>query len=341
MKHVFIVEDEPKVLSLVRQALEETYRVSVAGSAEGTMEFLKVNNPDLILMSMDIAKDELISSIRNLPGIRKIPVVAIISPGDIDSEHRAYKQEAADIIQKPFLRETLLSRVDTLLELEGYRSNTLEYIHVQDAISVSIAELVECRDITTGGHLKNTTIYVKLLVEEIIKYREYKAFIPPEDIMDVLRAAPLHDIGKIGINDDILRKASTLNYDEFEYMKTHTILGKETFEKIMKETGETRFLRLARDLAYYHHERWDGSGYPCGLKGEEIPLYARILTIADVYDALTSRRAYKEAYTHSKAVEIIREGKGKIFDPDLVEIFLNIENRFEEALSKKKAGAIS
>ncbi len=340
MKHVFIVEDKPKVLSLARQSLEGKYRISIAASAETTLEFLMINNPDLILMSMDIAGNDLISSIRTILGARTIPIVAILSQGDTLSEQRANEQDVAEILQMPFEKVTLLKRVDTLLELESYRSNTLEYIGVQDTISVSIAELVECRDTTTGGHVKNTTVYFKLLVEELTNYSKYKAIIRQEDVMDALRATPLHDIGKIGISDEILRKASTLNYDEFEYMKTHTTLGKKTFEKIMKETGETRFLRLAKDLAYYHHERWDGTGYPCGLRGKDIPLYARILTIADVYDALTSRRTYKEAYTHAESVEIIQEGKGKIFDPELVEIFMNINDRFEEALAKRKAGAV-
>jgi putative two-component system response regulator len=235
----------------------------------------------------------------------------------------------------PCVGVTLLNRVNLQLELTGYRTNALEFIEYQEAISVSIAELVECRDITTGGHLKNTTAYFKLFLEEIISRERYKNLIPEEDVRDLIRSAPLHDIGKIGINDEILRKASTLDYNEFEYMKTHTILGKETFEKIMKETGENRFLLLAKDLAYCHHERWDGTGYPNGLIGESIPFYARILAIADVYDALTSRRTYKEEFSHKDAVEIIRNGRGTLFDPELVDIFIEIKDRFEQAQRNK------
>lgn len=338
MKHVLIVEDDLKVHNLAVQALGKEYRVSTIDSADGALKFMTEYKPDLILMSAKILEMDdlgLMDMLRNISGMRGIPVIFIIPQGDTQTEERVHKLGAADVITKPFIKETLLKRVNTQLELEGYRDNTLEFIGAQEAISVSIAELVECRDITTGGHLKNTTVYFKLLLQEVLNHEEYKDLIPTENVMDLLRAAPLHDIGKIGISDDILRKASTLNYDEFEYMKTHTILGKETFEKIMKETGETRFLKLARDLAYCHHERWDGSGYPSGLKGDEIPLYARILTIADVYDALTSRRTYKEAYSHPEAVKIIREGKGSIFDPDLVEIFLNIQKQFEQALKSK------
>jgi putative two-component system response regulator len=174
------------------------------------------------------------------------------------------------------------------------------------------------------------------LLEEAIENGYYKDLISKENAKDLLRSATLHDIGKIGINDDILRKSSPLNYNEYEYMKTHTTLGKETFEKIIRETGGTRWLYLAKDIAYCHHERWDGTGYPNGLKGDEIPIYARMLTVADVYDALTSRRSYKEAYTHQKAMEIITDGKGKLFDPNLVELFVNANQRFEAVLLRKK-----
>lgn len=208
---------------------------------------------------------------------------------------------------------------------------------LQDAISMSFAELVEFRDETTGGHLKNTTIYFRLLLEEVVKQERYKDSIDPLDVKDMLRSVPLHDIGKIGINDDILRKSSVLNNYEYEAMKKHTILGKEAFDKIIARAGETRWLRLARNMAYYHHENWDGSGYPEGLKGEEIPLYVRVLSIADVYDALTSWRSYKESYPHHKALEIINEGKGTIFDPDLVDLFTNINEQFKLALHMKEA----
>ena len=207
---------------------------------------------------------------------------------------------------------------------------------LQDAISMSFAELVEFRDETTGGHLKNTTIYFRLLLEEVIKQERYKDAIDPLYVKDMLRSVPLHDIGKIGITDDILQKSSILDDHEYESMKKHTILGKQAFDKIMARAGETRWLKLARDMAYYHHEHWDGTGYPEGLKGEEIPLYVRVLSIADVYDALTSWRSYKESYSHKQACEIIQEGKGTIFDPDLIDLFINISEQFKQALHMKE-----
>ncbi len=338
MKHVLIIEEDPGVRKRVKQALEGKYRITEATSGEDAIGSLPEQYPDLILMPEVISGGEglkLLEALQKQPGMHDIPALFLISRRNAALEQRAFDQGAADIINLPCSDAVIMNRVSTQLELKEYRASAMEYNGYQDAISVSIAELVECRDVTTGGHLKNTTAYFKILLEEVISREEYRGRIPKEDVRDLIRSAPLHDIGKIGINDEILRKASALDYNEFEYMKTHTILAKETFDKIMKETGETRFLTLARDLAYCHHERWDGTGYPNGLKGEEIPFYARILAIADVYDALTSHRTYKKAFTHRDALEIIRQGKGTLFDPELVEVFAGINDKFEQALSKK------
>ena len=267
-----------------------------------------------------------------MPEMTGIPVIFLGYVGNTWIEEKILSFDALDFIAIPATAAMLRTKLENALELYTLRNNRNYVEKYQDAIAVSFAELVDCRDETTGGHLKNTTRYFRILLEEALGNDFYKDILELEDVRDLLRSATLHDIGKIGINDDILRKASPLDYHEYEYMKTHTTLGLQAFEKIIRETGGTRWLYLAKDIAYCHHEHWDGSGYPNGLKGEEIPIYARILTIADVYDALTSSRSYKDAYTHKRAVDIILEGKGRTFDPRLVELFLAAENRFEEAL---------
>lgn len=338
MKRVLILVEDPELRGTVRQALDGEYMVSELSSVEEACRHLKEYKPDLMILSETFKEQdgmEVMGYLRKLPGGKELPALFLVRADHTDFERRVYRFGASDLVTLPCSEITILYRAGLLLELIGYRTNALEFIEYQEAISVSIAELVECRDITTGGHLKNTTAYFKLFLEELISREQYRERIPEEDVRDLIRSAPLHDIGKIGINDEILRKASALDDNEFEYMKTHTVLGKETFEKIMKETGENRFLLLAKDLAYCHHERWDGTGYPNGLKGESIPFYARILAIADVYDALTSRRAYKEAFSHPDAVEIIRGGRGTLFDPELVDIFIEINDRFEQALKTK------
>lgn len=337
MRHVLMIGKDPEVQNLVTHALEGKHELSITTSEEDSIRFLAEQPPELILMAAAYVRQkgsELFDMTRVLPS-KNIPVLLLIKQGDKESEELASKHGFADYITIPCPEAVILNRVNNQLELHAYRTNAMKYAQYQDAISVSIAELVECRDITTGGHLKNTTAYFKLLLEEFNRREDYTRRIPEEDVRDLIRSAPLHDIGKIGINDEILRKASPLDFNEFEYMKTHTILAKETFEKIMKETGESRFLILARDLAYCHHERWDGTGYPNGLQGEEIPFYARILAIADVYDALTSRRTYKKAFSHEEAVDIIRQGRGTLFDPEIVDLFLQIKDQFEQALRRK------
>jgi len=339
MKHVMIVDHDSTILKLAEQALQKKYKVSTFKLGNHVIEFVKKSLPDLLMLEASILETDSLSIYKKIledPILKELPVIFLIEGNNLEMEQKVLSLGAVEFIIKPFAPETLISRVDIQLELQSYRTNGTEAEKFQDAISISFAELVEFRDETTGGHLKNTTQYFKILLEEMFHAEEYKKAIPIEDRKALLRSAPLHDIGKIGINDDILRKASPLDYHEFEYMKTHTTLGKQAFEKIIQETGGSRWLYLAKDMAYCHHERWDGTGYPNGLKGEEIPLYARVLTIADVYDALTSTRTYKDAYTHKAAMDIIIEGKGSLFDPNLVDIFVKVNKRFKQVLARKQ-----
>lgn len=337
MKHILIVGNDPIVQKTAEHTLQKKYKISLLTSGNRISEFIAQNNTDLILVD---ASSQLMDSLDTLISMvnkemNEIPIIILTNQNDGEAEKWALTT-GTDFITKPFLPETMMTRVNAYVDLQEYRNDSTQAEKFQDAISVSFAELVEFRDVTTGGHLKNTTLYFRILLEEVAQQDKYKDTISMEDVNDLLRSAPLHDIGKIGINDDILRKASSLDNNEYEYMKTHTTLGKQAFEKIISKTGGTRWLYLAKDIAYCHHERWDGKGYPNGLKGEQIPLYARILTIADVYDALTSRRTYKEAFTHQKAIDIIMEGKGVLFDPTLVDIFMKANQRFEQACINKK-----
>ena len=190
---------------------------------------------------------------------------------------------------------------------------------------LSLAELVECRDETTGGHVKRTAE----LTTELIEANVYTDILTPEYVRDIIKSSPLHDIGKIGINDATLLKMGSLDEDEFEYMKKHAELGAISLQKMINETEQESFLYIARNMAHYHHEKLDGSGYPIGLKWEEIPISARIMAIADVYDALTTKRPYKEPFSHEKAVEIILNGRGTGFAPNIVDVFKEIHYKFE------------
>lgn len=200
---------------------------------------------------------------------------------------------------------------------------TKEITKIQRSVIASFANMVEARDGVTGLHIKNTSTYVKLMVEELRKLPEYKDTVTQQEAEIMVEAAPLHDIGKIAVADYILTKPGKLTKEEFEVIKKHASAGAEIISETLNEVEKSEYLTMARDMAHYHHEKWDGSGYPCGLKGEEIPLCARIMAIADVYDALRSKRSYKEAYSIEKAMEIMRESSGTHFDPELLEIFLD------------------
>ena len=191
-----------------------------------------------------------------------------------------------------------------------------------------IADLVETRDETTGGHVERTQIYLELLVKEMIRTEIYKEEVASWDISILLPSAQLHDVGKIGISDAILNKAGKLTDDEFEIIKRHCEIGERVIERVIERTDDDIFLNHAKRFAAYHHEKWDGTGYPRGLSGEEIPLEGRIMAIVDVYDALVSVRPYKEAFSHEQAVETIRGDSGKHFDPMITEAFLNLEQEF-------------
>lgn len=339
MKNVFIADHDVTIFQLSEKILVNKYKVLHLPKETELIEYFRKNQADLILLTVSEADTECFRAfhiIKRIPEMKGKPIIFLAKQSDEKLEKRALMLGADDFMALPITPELLLNRVNANLELAELRKERPYVEKYQDAISTSFAELVECRDETTGGHLKNTTRYFNILLQEAMVSDSYRDIIPMEDVRDLLRSAALHDIGKIGITDEILHKESTLDYNEFERMKTHTTLGKQAFEKIIKETGGTRWLYLAKDMAYCHHERWDGTGYPNGLKGEEIPFYARMLTLADVYDALTSNRAYKEAYSHKKSMEIIIQGKGNYFDPSFVDLFVKANKQFEEMLLKNK-----
>ncbi|WP_446010848.1 HD-GYP domain-containing protein [Candidatus Electrothrix sp.] len=201
---------------------------------------------------------------------------------------------------------------------------------MQEAILEIITTLTETRDQATGGHIRRTQIYLKIIAEELQQTERYKKILTPEEIEVICKVAPLHDVGKIGVPDNILLKPDKLSAKEFEEIKKHTYYGKEIIEAALHRVGTNYFLEKALEIVYTHQEKWDGSGYPQGLSGENIPISGRVMAIADVYDALTSKRSYKIPVTHDKAVTIMEAGKGTHFDPELMEVFLKVHERFRE-----------
>lgn len=344
MKQILISDADRAMYEAVRETLQDNYVVKPLPQEVDLRSYLVQNRADMVLLPISEENTEcfkVYEKIKEIPEMQGKPVIFLTGQKSPRIEVEVLAQGAQDFIELPSTAAMLFTKLENFMELHTLRNNRKFADKYQDAISFSFAELVDCRDETTGGHLKNTMQYFHILLEEAAASDYYKELLAQEDINDLLRSAILHDIGKIGISDDILRKTSPLDYHEYEHMKTHTTLGKQAFEKIIHETGGVRWLYLAKDIAYCHHERWDGTGYPNGLKGEEIPVYARIMAVADVYDALTQVRPYKDAYTHEQATKIIIEEKGRLFDPRLVDLFVAANERFKDTLLSKNGNCDS
>jgi len=228
----------------------------------------------------------------------------------------------------------LLTALKYRLEEKNNLAHMQELLLTQDITIDSLANLTEHRNQETGGHIKRTRMYVRLLAEQMKRRDKYKAFLSDENIDMLDKSAPLHDIGKVGIPDKILLKPGKLTEEEFEIIKTHTTNGRNLIRSSVRQFGKISFLNIAEEIAYTHHEKWDGSGYPQGLKGEVIPISGRLMALADVYDALISKRVYKASYQHDEAVDIIVNGKGTHFDPDMVVAFLEIHEQFRNIARK-------
>jgi putative two-component system response regulator len=257
---------------------------------------------------------------------------------DEGDEQKGLDLGAVDYITKPFQPGLVKARVRNQLELKRHRDHlevlvkerTAELELTQEVTIESMATLAEYRDPETGGHIKRTQRYVKALAERLMDNPKFSDVLNNKTIEMLYKSAPLHDIGKVGVQDSILLKPGKLTDEEFDEMKKHTTFGKDAIHAAGERLGPESFLKYAEEIAYTHQEKWDGSGYPQGLKGEEIPLSGRLMAVADVYDALISKRVYKPPFPHKKAVAIIEEGKGQHFDPDMTDAFLDLEEEFRQ-----------
>lgn len=335
---VMIVDDTPANIDVLLAALGDSYDVSVAIDGEGALELARQNPPDLILLDVmmpGISGYEVCERLKADARTASIPVVFLTSLSTDQDEARGLELGAVDFVHKPFNPELVKSRVRNHLELKLHRDSLEQLVAEQvEAIAEShmatifaLSKLAESRDDDTGKHLERTQTYCKMLAEELHASEIHPDTIDDEFISTIFYASPLHDIGKVAIPDAILCKPGKLTDDEFSVMKSHTLRGSETIYLVAKRFPQNQFLRMGLDIARWHHEKWDGSGYPDGRSGEEIPLCARIMAVSDVYDALTTKRCYKPAFPHEKAVEIITEGRGGHFDPEVVDAFLRIEHQ--------------
>ncbi|MBD0785543.1 two-component system response regulator [Vibrio sp. Y2-5] len=348
---LLVIDDIPENLSLMYKLLKDDYKVKGANSGDRGLAIAICDQPDLILLDVmmpDMDGFEVCSYLKSNPLTKNIPVIFITAKTENVDERKGLELGAVDYITKPIVPEIVKARVKTHLSLKmasdllkGEKESLekevqkrtqesikqLEEMHViQDIAFNAMISLAETRDNETGNHIRRTQHYIRLLAERLRLEPNYTNQLDDNVVNLLFKSAPLHDIGKIGIPDHILMKKGKLTVEEFEIMKTHTTIGFEAINKAEEINGKaTSFLRIAKEIAHSHHEKWDGTGYPQGLSGEDIPLSARLMAIVDVYDALISKRIYKQAFTHDEAIRMIRSEKGAHFDPIIVDAFLDIK----------------
>ncbi|OYT93293.1 MAG: two-component system response regulator [Burkholderiales bacterium PBB3] len=342
---VMVVDDTAANLLLMNDLLQDHYTVKIASSGSRALKIANSDKtPNLILLDIMMPEMDGYEVLRQLKAnlaTRDIPVIFLTARSDERDEQMGLDLGAVDYITKPISPAIVLSRVKTHLALKAsvdflrdkndyleqeVRRRMAEVRDVQDVTILTMASLAETRDNETGDHIVRTQHYVRLLAEHLRGHPRFSAYLNDVSIDRLFKSAPLHDIGKVGIPDSILLKPGPLTPEEFEVMKTHTTLGKEAIESAEARLGKTvPFLSCAKEIAYSHQEKWDGSGYPLGLAGDAIPISARLMAIADVYDALISRRVYKPPFSHAAAMEIIQQGRARHFDPDVVDAFVAIQ----------------
>ncbi len=346
-KTILIVDDTPANISLLNNILKDSYKTKIATNGEKALKLAASEPaPDLVLLDVmmpEMDGYQVCERLKSDDVTRDIPVMFLTAKIAVEDETKGLSLGAVDYITKPISPPIVLERVKNHLALKEARDllknqnrileekvleRTRQLDEFHDVAMEAMGALAESRDPETGNHIRRTQLYVKLLAEALCEHPKFSELLTPENITQLCKAAPLHDIGKVGVPDAILLKPGKLTEEEFEIMKLHTVYGRDALVAAEKKlTIASDFLLFAKEIAYSHQEKWDGSGYPEGLAGEAIPVSARIMAIADVYDALISRRVYKPPFSHEKAMTIMLEGRGSHFDPDMLDVFVEISEQ--------------
>ncbi|WP_308923293.1 two-component system response regulator [Janthinobacterium sp. J1-1] len=356
---ILVVDDTPDNIDLLRAVLEDDYRTKIAVNGERALKIAAGGDqPDLILLDImmpGMSGYDVCRALKADPATVNIPVIFVTAMSEVADEQLGLALGAVDYITKPISAPLVLARIKTQLGMKRMQDFLRDQNHyleseverrvqevaaLQDVTIHAMASLAETRDSETGNHIRRTSHYLKALAEQVRHLPRFRDFLTDKTIELLFKTAPLHDIGKVGIPDHILLKPGRFEPHEMAIMKTHTTLGRDAILAAERELGiEVDFLKYAKEIAYSHHEKWDGTGYPQGLAGEQIPISARLMALADVYDALISCRIYKDGMRHEDAVKIIAEGRGTHFDADIVDAFLRIQHQFQ-AISSRYADGV-
>jgi len=340
-KLIFVVDDSELNLTMVKHAIQSHYRVMTMLSAAKMFKLLEKKKPDLILLDIEMPEMDGFEALHQLKSngeYADIPVIFLTGMTDADVEVRGFQLGVVDFISKPFSAPVLTNRLKTHLDIDGLirlrtlqlQQKTDQLENLKNGITSVLAGMVENRDNVTGSHIWRTTAYLRIMIDEMIKKGLYANELGAMNINLVVSSASLHDVGKIAISDVILKKPGRLTDEEMEIMKTHCVAGEHVIDQIANVVDDVEFLYYARMFAISHHERWDGTGYPHGLAGTDIPFLGQVMSIVDVYDALTSARHYKKGLDAEKSIKIIMEGSGTQFDPRIAEIFFGVSEKLKE-----------
>jgi putative two-component system response regulator len=350
---ILVIDDDEVVLGVLKDLLElRSFEVLTAQEGRAGIEVFRNNRPDLVITDISMPELDGLQVLRRIREMDEcVPVILVTGHGDLDNAVRALRRGAYDFLLKPINPEILLNTAITGIEHCRLRRFERDYRHIleeqveartkdlmqsyktiqkiQEASIFALAKLAESRDDETGLHLRRLQAYCQAVCLRLQQREAYQGLMAADFVDNIVRSSVLHDIGKVAIPDNILFSPDKFELDEYEIMKQHTVYGGKALEEAALEVGgDENYLSMGRDVAYYHHEHWDGNGYPFGLKGEEIPLAARIVALADVYDALTTQRRYRKAYAHEQAIQAIVSGRDKQFDPEIVDALLEIEAEF-------------
>ncbi|MDR1604409.1 MAG: response regulator [Gracilibacteraceae bacterium] len=332
MKKILVVDDNIVNLKQIAALLAADFDVITADSGFAALRLCAEEQPDLILLDMlmpGMDGMEILSRLQKNPALRHIPVIFLTGLNDAETEARALALGAMDFVSKPIDRDILRHRINLHLQYAEYRLSLEQTVKdLEYNIVVSFAELIECKDENVDGHIMRTGQYVGILGRRLLESGSYGDRLTEDDLELMIRAAPFHDIGKIGVSDVLLLKPGELTEAEYREVMRHTVIGARVIDTIYRRTPTMNFLPLARLMAERHHEKWDGSGYPAGLRGEEIPICCRILAVANVYDSCVTARKHRRAMKHEDVCALIAAGSGLDFDPLVVEAFLQTADQF-------------
>lgn len=334
MKTVFVVDDNDTNLLIAETLLGNIYNVITVPSAAKMFKLLEKYSPDIILLDIEMPEIngfQALQILKSSVSWSKIPVIFVTGHNDPKIEALGLEMGAVDFISKPLSAPVLKNRMKIHLDVDTIISERTSQLNkLQNSVISVLADMVENRNKGTKGHSERTSRFIKLLLDGMKSSKVYTDEIHGWDEDKIIFSARMHDLGKISINDKIVNKPGKLSDEEFEIMKTHARKGEEIIDIIIEQTGDAEILQNAKLFAGHHHERWDGKGYPRGLKETEIPLHGRLMAIVDGYDALVSDKPYKKAFTHNEAVQTIMNNSGTSYDPKIVEVFENVKDKFEE-----------